>query len=291
MIRDVVRRLLAGVGKSKPTPICSYLLHLYIAYDVVHAEDKKVYMVGESFMQHEVDPNEEEKSAGSESSKQESSSSKEIRELQQHKEKKEASPPQRKVMPTSRRKDKAPQVEERQEEPRKRNPFSVIADSLNEIRERYGRARKVVRATCVLVRAERVDTLMETLEGLPTRQTVSDLKEKNHKLKEEVKKLKEELTNEKKVNSVGATKLAESLELIRKMEEVAEQPAKILNKARLFYEGLAKNPIIAAKVIPILVDFNQKMEELLLDMRALFDGLEVEGLVPLDQVLNISINM
>ena len=32
------------------------------------------------------------------------------------------------------------------------------------------------------------------------------------------------------------------------------------------------------------------MEELLLDMRALFDGLEVEGLVPLDQVFNISIN-
>ena len=33
------------------------------------------------------------------------------------------------------------------------------------------------------------------------------------------------------------------------------------------------------------------MEELLLDMRALYDGLEVEGLVPLDQVSNISINM
>ena len=32
------------------------------------------------------------------------------------------------------------------------------------------------------------------------------------------------------------------------------------------------------------------MEEILLDMQSLFDGLEVEGLVPLDQVLNISIN-
>ena len=64
----------------------------------------------------------------------------------------------------------------------------------------------------------------------------------------------------------------------------------ILNKARLFDKGLAKNPITAANVISILVDFNQKMEELLMDMRALFDGLEVEGLVPLDQVPNISIN-
>ena len=32
------------------------------------------------------------------------------------------------------------------------------------------------------------------------------------------------------------------------------------------------------------------MDEILLDMRTLFDGLKAEGLVPLDQVLNISIN-
>ena len=93
VIWDVVRRLLTGVDISKPTPICLYLLHLYIAHNVVQADDKKVYMVGESFMRHEVDPDEEEESSGSESSKQESLTSKEIRELQQQKEKKEASPP------------------------------------------------------------------------------------------------------------------------------------------------------------------------------------------------------
>ena len=133
VIRDVVRRFLARVDKSKPTPIYPYLLHLYIAHDVVQVEDKRVYMVGKSFMRHEVDPDEEEESAGSESSEWESLSSKEIRKLQQQKEKKEASPPRRKVTPTSGRKDKAPIVEERQEEPRKRNPFLVIVDSLNEI--------------------------------------------------------------------------------------------------------------------------------------------------------------
>ena len=35
IIRDVVWRLLTRVGKSKPTPICHFLLHLYIAHDVV----------------------------------------------------------------------------------------------------------------------------------------------------------------------------------------------------------------------------------------------------------------
>ena len=181
-------------------------------------------------------------------------------------------------------------MEERPEEACKMNPFSVIADSLNEIQERCGWTRKVVWAVCALIRAEGMETLINTMKELPQKQALLNLQSKNVKLKEEVRRLKEELEDEKKVNSVAATKLGESVELVRKMEGLALQPTEILNKARLFDEGLAKNLVTAAKVIPILVDFNEKMEELLLDMRALFDGLEVEGLIPLDQVPNISIN-
>ena len=109
-------------------------------------------------------------------------------------------------------------------------------------------------------------------------------------MKEEVKRLKEELEDKRKANAVAATKLNKSFDLIRKMEGIVQQPTDILNKTRLFDEGLAKNPVTTAKVVPILVDFNQRMEEILMDMRRLFEGLEVEGLVPLDQVSNISIN-
>ena len=123
-------------------------------------------MADESFMQHEVDSEEDEESAGLESSERENLSSREIRELQQQQEKKEASLPQRKVTPTSARKDKALQMEERPEEPRKRNPFLVIADSLNEIRECCGQTQKVVWAACALVEVEGEDTLIEMLEGL-----------------------------------------------------------------------------------------------------------------------------
>ena len=163
-------------------------------------------------------------------------------------------------------------------------------DSLSEIRDRCVRTRKVVRSTCAVVGAEGEDTLVETLKELPQRQIVLDLESKNAKLKEEVKKLKEELEDERKANSVGAAKLGESMELIWKMEGVVYQPAVILNKAKLFEAGLTKNPITAAKVIPVLVDFNQKMDEILMDMRALFEGLEVSGLVSLDEVPNISFN-
>ena len=194
------------------------------------------------------------------------------------------------MTPTSRRKGKAPQKEERVEEPRRRNPFQVIADSLNKIRERCGRTWKVDRSACAVVGAEGEDTLVETLKELPQRQVDLDLESKNAKLKKEVKRLKEELEDKRKANLITATKLGKSMELVQKMEGVVHQPADILNKAKLFDAGLAENPITAAKVIPVLVDFNQKMDELLMDMRALFGGLEVSGLVPLDQVPNISIN-
>ena len=59
VMRDKVKRLLTRIGKSKPTPICLYLLHLYIAHDVVQSEDKKVYMVGELFMRHDIEPEED----------------------------------------------------------------------------------------------------------------------------------------------------------------------------------------------------------------------------------------
>ena len=182
-------------------------------------------------------------------------------------------------------------MEEKAEEPRRKNPFQVIADSLSEICKRCGQIRKVVPSACAIVGSEGEDTLVDTLKELPQRQVVLDLESKNAKLKEEVKWLKEELEDKRKVNFVAAIKLGESLELVRKMEGVAQQPADILNKAKLFDKGLAKNPVTAAKVIPVLVDFNQEMDEILMDMRALFEGLEVDGLVPLDQVSNISINM
>ena len=50
----------------------------------------------------------------------------------------------------------------------------------------------------------------------------------------------------------------------------------MVNKAKLFDANLAKNPVTAGKVIPVLVDFAKKMEELLDEMRILFDGLQPE---------------
>ena len=44
----------------------------------------------------------------------------------------------------------------------------------------------------------------------------------------------------------------------------------------MFDKNLAKHPV-SAKVIPVLVDFAEKMEELLDDMKDLFDRLQLEA--------------
>ena len=82
----------------------------------------------------------------------------------------------------------------------------------------------------------------------------------------------------------------DSLNVIQKMEDYIQHLANVLKKARLFDENLAKHPISAVKVIPIMVDFNQKMEELLDNLKSLFDKLEAQQALPLDVVQNISIN-
>ena len=81
-MRDTIIQLLTRIGKSKSKPIYLYLLHLYVAHNAIQPEDKKVYMVEESFMHHNVEPDEEKQLAGTEDLERESLSSKEIRELQ-----------------------------------------------------------------------------------------------------------------------------------------------------------------------------------------------------------------
>ena len=66
--------------------------------------------------------------------------------------------------------------------------------------------------------------------------------------------------------NVVVNKLNNNLDVIRKVEDYIRHLVDVLNKTRLFDEGLAKNSVIAAKVIPILVDFNQKIKDLLIDM-------------------------
>ena len=88
VVKDVVQRLFSGMGKSKTTPICPYVFHMYHAHKVLLPAKKKEYRIAEVRVKHNVELEEEEDPKDPkdlEASKElepESLSSKEIQEIQ-----------------------------------------------------------------------------------------------------------------------------------------------------------------------------------------------------------------
>ena len=96
---------------------------------------------------------------------------------------------------------------------------------------------------------------------------------------EKAKKVSNELKEEKEAHQKALDKLNLSLAFNQKLETYVGHTGDVVNKAQLFDANLAQHPVTAKKVIPVLMDFADKMEELLDEMRILFDGLQPE--VPL----------
>ena len=102
---------------------------------------------------------------------------------------------------------------------------------------------------------------------------MEELEAKVSFLQEKTKKANEELKEENEVHRRAVDKLNLSLAFNQKLEDYVGNTGDVVNKAQLFDANLAQHPVTAKKVIPVLMDFADKMEELLDEMRVLFDGL------------------
>ena len=58
-------------------------------------------------------------------------------------------------------------MEDRPEATRKKDPFSVIVDALNEIEEHFAHTQKKNQAACTMVGVEDQNSLLEVLGELP----------------------------------------------------------------------------------------------------------------------------
>ena len=48
VVKDLVQKLLSGMGKSKATPICPYVFHLYHSQELLLSNEKKEYRTKEA---------------------------------------------------------------------------------------------------------------------------------------------------------------------------------------------------------------------------------------------------
>ena len=171
--------------------------------------------------------------------------------------------------------------------------YQAIIDHIKKIWAREIIQGEIIRATCKKLTKCKPEDLVVAIDSLPTWKKVGELEAKNNFLLMKANKLKNELNKEKVENQTAIDKLNASLLLNQKLEEYVSHSSDVLNKARLFDNNLATNPVSAAKVIPILIDFAAKMEELLDNMRSHFYGLGLEPNqeVALEHVSDLSLEI
>ena len=149
----------------------------------------------------------------------------------------------------------------------------MIAHALKDIREREREQQGIIRALCARLGNVQPDGLLGAIDQLPSQKRLEELEAKTTFLQEKSKKASEEQKEEKEAHRKALDKLNLSLAFNQKLETYVGNSGDVVNKAQLFDANLAQHPVTAKKVIPILVDFANKMEELLDEMRVLFDGL------------------
>ena len=284
VVKDLVQRLLTGMGRSKATPICPYVFYLYHSHKLLLPAEKQEYRIKEALLKHNVesegeeepenpeDPDEEESSDDSEC---ESLTSGEIREIQKQDAARLKKSPlnKRKQPPTP----EEPVVNKRKSplpmDASERN-YQIIANACREIRAREHKREALIQALCKGLGNVQLDELLEAFDDLPSQKKVHELEAKNVFLHEKANKTEAELKEGKEEHKKALDKFNLSLAFNQKLETYVGHTGDVVNKAKLFHANLAKNLVTAGKVIPVLVNFAEKMEELLDEMRILFEGLQ-----------------
>ena len=166
------------MGKSKATPICPYIFHLYHSYELLLSAEKKEYRIQEAFLKQNVDSEEEEnpdspvnpdEEESSDDSECESLTPSEIREIQKQEAarlkkspiNKRKQPPAPKDPVSNKRKSSAPaDAAERS--------YQTIAAACREIRAREREREALIQKVGKRLGNVQPDGLLEAIDHLPS---------------------------------------------------------------------------------------------------------------------------
>ena len=242
VVKDLVQRLLSGMGKTKATPICPYIFHLYHSHELLLPAEKKEYRIQEALVKHNVESEEEEdldslanpdeEESSDNSDECESLTPSEIREIQKQEAarlkkspiNKRKQPPAPKEPVANKRKSPAPLE-------RPDRSYQVIAHALKEIREREREQQGLIRALCGKLRNIQPDELLAAIDHLPSQKRLEELEAKTTFLQEKSKKASEELREEKEAHRKALDKLNLSLAFNQKLETYVGNTGDVVNKA------------------------------------------------------------
>ena len=211
VVKDLVQKLLFGMGKSKATRICSYIFHLYHSHELLLPAEKKEYRIKEALLKHNVDSEEEgdpdspanpdDEDSSDDLDKCESLTPSEIREIQKQEAawlkkspiNKRKQPPAPKDPVPNKRKSPAPvDAAERS--------YQTIAVACREIPAREREREALIQEVCKWLGNVQPDELLEAIDHLPSQKRLEELEAKIAFLQEKSKKASEELREEKEAH-------------------------------------------------------------------------------------------
>ena len=189
MVKNVVQRLLSGMGKSKATPICPYIFHLYHSHELLLPAEKKEYRIQEALVKHSVESKEEEdldspanldeEESSDDLDECESLTPSEIREIQkQEAARLKKSPINKRTQPPAPKESVANKWKSLAPLEGPDQSYQVIAHVLKEIREREREQQGLIRALCGKLGNIQPDELLAAIDHLPSQKRLEELEAK-----------------------------------------------------------------------------------------------------------------
>jgi hypothetical protein len=250
------------VGKSRTTPICPFLYHLYERKELLKPKEEKQWKIQEAMMKYGESGSENEAGSASGSDDEDDEEEEEEEETQVLLNR----PPKR-----ARQEDKSEQVGATLV-PKTEGPslssgkdrFASICNSLGEMQAKHERRGELLKDACLMAvcgPSELPDRIRKLMVDQARVEDARKLKEENARLNMEVGNL----LNENRAAWVQAEAAAASAERIR---EFVHQAGQVVAKAELFDEkvGISSKPS-GTRIAMILTDYSEKLERVLGDMR------------------------
>jgi hypothetical protein len=261
IITNLIIQLAARVGKSRASPICPFLHHLYKHKELLKPEEEKQWKVQEAMMKYGESGSSDEDGSGSGSDNETEDEEEEedcqvllnrVPKRPRQEEKSAALIPKVEGVPVTSSQDR----------------FEAIVKALGELQGEHRMRGELLRVVCQLVDC--------TSTSLPDRirKMVADQSrvEESKKLRDENAAFNLELGNLISENQVAKMQAGAALAAAERIRMFASQSSEVVAKAELFDEkvGIGSKPS-GTRIATIVTDYLEKLERVLEDMREVVD--------------------
>jgi hypothetical protein len=262
VITTLVVQLAAQVGKSRATPICPFLYHLYERKELLRPEEEKAWKIQEGMLKYGESGSQGEAGSASGSDDEEDDKEEEEEETQVLLNR----PPKR-----PRQEDKSEQVGAtlvpKLEGPSlssNKDRFQSICKALGEMQAEHDRRGELLMEACQLA----VCGPSELPERIRKMMMEQARVEDSRKLREENARLNLEVGNLLNENRAAWTQAEAAAASAERIRDFVHQAGQVVAKAELFDEkvGIGSKPS-GTRIAMILTDYSEKLERVLVDMR------------------------